>query len=435
MVNVETTFREAVKISHELGKKGSYSFVVETFSLLSGLQEADARNSLYDYLFQRFSSSKELTIESFIDSMLLLDDTPQIKSSLTVVPEKPVDEELREEVEQEETTESILPTEVTDFFKQIGLQGLDEEQAELFLYRFQDVVASYIDDEDLLKIMVYLFYTGNFEPEKLSEGEVEELRQIVSAFTSEPKDLKEAKEEKSNVKIGAVTTLVAATLLFGIGGLLVAGLFLALSGQSDKDYASSKEDLTNDDAVEKVKSGQSPVDDSKKEEIQDKPQVPASEIKDKPKNLIQAISNDLSSLKDNIKSKVTSAVEKGNQAIVSGYEKTKDVISHPVETAKKVGTAVKDTVTSATDFSDTTGGAVDDVAKDEKSVTPDEQPVQPKSKKKSSKKDKDLDPDAYHKKYGECPDGWVWDSDKNACVKNSKKPKKESNELLSILIL
>lgn len=429
MVNVETTFREAVKISHELGKKGSYSFVIETFSLLSGLQESDARNSLYDYLFQQFSSSKDLTIESFINKMILVDDTPQIKSSLSVVPEKPVDDELREE--QEETNQSVLPTEITEFFKQIGLQGLDEEQAELFLYRFKDVVSSYIQDEDLLNIMVYLFYTGNFEPEKLAEGEVEELRQIVESFTSKPKDLTEAKDDgKSNVKIGAVTTLVASTLLFGIGGLLVAGLFLALSGQSDKDYESSKEDLTNDESKEKIKSGKSPIDDSKKEEIQDKPQVPASEIKDKPENLIQAISNDFSSLKDKIKSKVTSAVEKGNQAIVSGYEKTKDVVSHPVDTAKKVVDKVK----SATDFSDTTGDALDDVGKDEKSLTPDETQVKPK--KKSSKKDKQLDPDAYHKEYGECPDGWMWDSDKNACVKKSKskKPKKESIDL-SILIL
>jgi rubrerythrin len=241
-------------------------------------------------------------------------------------------------------------------------------------------------EEEAANLMIYLIGSAKFESE-MSPGEKSELLDIISKFQNEGEKLEEADDRDK--KIGVIGTIVASTLLFGIGGLLVSGIVFGLSKLSDKDFKKEKDD--SDDIFDDVKSGKPDKSklDKKKADLDSKPEGKP----EPPKNLFQAIKQDIGKVKSSLIDKAKKTVDSINKKSIDTYQKGKD---------KVLGKDPKD--------------------------------MDSKEKKAAQAKDSEkLKPDQYKKKWGKCPKGWRWDSKQNACVKS--KQKSESIIVLDDLIV
>lgn len=392
MTGIEQLLKESIEICKDQNIPITTSNVIDIFIIVSGFKESDARNKLYDYLFKKFSDSKTTNFDQFIESVFNEEDI-QIKSDLKAIPERPVED--KEEIEEGEDSDSPkLPEDVDKFLETIGLKDLDEKASEVFLFRFRDIIAEYIEDEDVVDMMIYLLHSAKMG-EPLSDGEMAELQDLVRAFTTNLNDqVKESLSEdgegkfSKDEKIGIISTMVLATMLFGFGGLLAAGIFVAIASHGDDDYAKDKEDLTSDESKEKVESGEVPKE--VEEDIKDKPKADPKDITlpEEPKTFFGKIKKKISDVKDRLLGKAKTEVKKQRSENPEASKDETPQGEEPKETSKE----------------------------DEKAADA-----------------KDMEPNSYKKKWGKCPDGYYWDDEKNACIQQEKKsitmkktPKKES---------
>lgn len=247
-------------------KEKSLIYLIDNFSRLSKKSVRESENLLEDYLFNKFINSKFKDFDMFIESVLD-EEGVQISANIpqSVRPERPVDEELTEEGEEEKNSnsqEDKLET-IEDFLENIGLLNLNKEDSEKFVYRFKYTLEGIIEDEDVLNLLSSLLLKAKENPEELTSAEVDELSDVVFSFNNSPQQdsldesafLFEAdKEESSSKTIGVIATVIGGGLLFGVGGLLMAGLFFALSGSSDEDVEKTKAELEKNKAeLEKIK--------------------------------------------------------------------------------------------------------------------------------------------------------------------------------------
>lgn len=471
---VKNYIEEAKRIMKEM-QEDSFNFFYETFITISGMKEEEAREVLDSYLFEKFEKSTISDFDVFLESFLKEEEGIQVKSDLNIVPERPVDENeeedyiesysLRNSLYEEEKNgednsndtnefpeedgeegsdsrervsddsddsnsgtndndfEEFSDEEYQEFFQsfleKIGLKGLDGEQAELFLYRFKLVVSDIVEDEDFADLITLLIFKV-YNNEELTQGEKQELGMFIqvlelggeglniddeeitndaieesfrrkgkSSFWDFDDDDDDDKKDK-NSKTQAIDRLLnttsiplAASLIFGgpllaVGALVVLAAFTGFVLMPEEEFEKQRKKIVEnkDKLLEKTFLKKT------KKEIEE---APKSDKKQKaPEGFIDKIKKKTKKLKKNISKK---AKEKYKQF----KSKTKEIIKKGKEKISK--------------------------KEDEK--------------EQQEKDEKELSPDEYKKKYGKCPKGYNWDSEKETCVKIEEQKESYSNTELS----
>jgi len=279
-----------------------YSTLISIFSDLSKVSYDRSESLIEEHLYHKFLNSNSKNFDKFLKSYLG-EEGVQISANIpqAVRPERPVEEEELEELDEAEDSEESDSEKENDseeedddltdddrvienFLDEIGLLHLEEEEVERFIYRFVYVLEDTFDDKDTLNLIASLLYKARMKPEELSDGDKDELTDIIFHLSMNPEEAEEeskgeTKEEsyiremydldrqiftlmsekdddekdkgdiKSKTKnavhkVGVVSVLAGSAFLFGIGGLFAAGLFLFLTRSSDKDLEKTKEDCT-----------------------------------------------------------------------------------------------------------------------------------------------------------------------------------------------
>jgi hypothetical protein len=287
-----------------------YSTIVSIFSDLSKVSYDRSESLIEEHLYHKFLNSNSKNFDRFLKSYLG-EEGVQISANIpqAVRPERPVDEEenleeLEEKDESDEESEDNDSKEkqsddeddeltdddrvIENFLDEIGLLHLEEEEVDRFIYRFVYVLEDTFEDKDTLNLIASLLYKARMKPEELSDGDKDELTDIIFHLTMNPDeaeeenkgetkeesylrhmynldqqiftlmsekddDKKDKDKDKGDIKsktknavhkVGVVSVLAGSAFLFGIGGLFAAGLFLFLTRSSDKDLEKTKEECT-----------------------------------------------------------------------------------------------------------------------------------------------------------------------------------------------
>ena len=325
-IELEKYLNESRNIYFKNPSRG-YVTLVSIFSDLSKIPYDRSENLIENHLYYKFLNSNNKNFDKFLKSYLG-EEGVQISSNIpqAVRPERPVDEEekLEEKDDEEESKDSDEEETskekdsekddgdeedddlsdddrvIENFLDEIGLLHLEEEEVDRFIYRFVYVLEDTFEDKDTLNLIASLLYKARMKPEDLSDGDKDELTDIIFHLSMNPDEVEseesESKEEsyiremydldrqiftlmseaddekdkgdiksktKSTVhKVGVVSVLAGSAFLFGLGGLFAAGLFLFLTRSSDEDLEKTKENCTK--SKDEIASGKPPKIDNPK---------------------------------------------------------------------------------------------------------------------------------------------------------------------------
>lgn len=339
------SFIESKRNAYDMGEDGNQSYVISNFAILNNISEEKSKVIIHDHLFEKFLESNYKTFDMFLQKEMRYKEQEgitQIGSDIpqSVRPEQPIKDDKEEydesysylfeddenyDIEEDEKNDienedkgndtenendslkidsienkdySVLPPVVIEFLENTHLSELSEDESKLFLIRFKEVLQEVIDNNNVVSLIILLLYKARFKPDTLSEGEKEELEDIVfhlnKNFTEESDTIEESykylyevddddeeesdtKDKKKNKKrdkdisgkitsgiekVGSAlydkypitTCLVAAPLLVGIGTIAVGAWFL-FSKYNKKEYDKSKKELINDNTKEDIING------------------------------------------------------------------------------------------------------------------------------------------------------------------------------------
>lgn len=433
---IQSLLKESKVNARQMGQEKNIDFIVSTFKILADMNEEKSQDFLYNYLYEKFIKSDISDFNIFIEKELTTEDGVQIKSSIAQnnIPEQQPEEkrdELEEDYfieededggdeeessgsEEESSDDQESEEEINSFLEQIGLKSKDENGALVFLERFKSLIDDIIKEQEVKDLIVYLLFKA--WKGELSEGETLELKDIIKQFdgseveekNEEDEELSESilyeKEDKdSDAKtIGVISTIVASTLLFGVGGLLVSGLVASCSESSEDTFEKQKKQLNLQKTMMDLEKSKFDIE-KQKIEFKNKLEKEAKELQDKnkkenpgpqtPNGSAEEIESNGESAKD---SAVTNAKQKANK-------------NKPQDSSQD----------------------------SETNETSEEKPEENEQSSSEEEDEKNLDPQEFHKKYNKCPKGWNWDKEKNACVqvkKENKKKQKQSSIDYNILL-
>lgn len=336
------SFIESKRNAYDMGEDGNQSYIISTFAILNNLSESKSRLVLNDYLFDSFLKSNKSNFDSFVlqemkykeqDSMTQIgSDIPQsvrpeqpikdedendYKESLYEEDESDDDYEIEEDEEDEESDTSKSDTKLTpiiiDFMNNTHLTEASEQEAKLFLSRFKEILEEVIENEYARQLIILLLYKAKFEPENLSDGEIEELEDMCYYFNGnfedeeseddsdtieesykrlfevDDKDLKKSADELAKIqkkkdtskdkkdssdtikdkvadtvisgvkkagetlynKYPITSVVLGGALLLGLGTTLITGWFI-FSKLSNKKYKDAKQKLLDNDLINDI---------------------------------------------------------------------------------------------------------------------------------------------------------------------------------------
>lgn len=220
------SFIESKRNAYDMGEDGNQSYIISTFAILNNLSESKSRLVLNDYLFDSFLKSNKSNFDSFVlqemkykeqDSMTQIgSDIPQsvrpeqpikdedendYKESLYEEDESDDDYEIEEDEEESDTSESdtkLTPI-IIDFMNNTHLTEASEQEAKLFLSRFKEILEESIENEYARQLIILLLYKAKFEPENLSDGEIEELEDMCYYFNGNFED-EESEDDSDTIE-------------------------------------------------------------------------------------------------------------------------------------------------------------------------------------------------------------------------------------------
>lgn len=348
------SFIESKRNAYDMGEDGNQSYVISNFAILNNLSEAKSKLVLHNYLFDKFLESGHIDFDSFIQKEMTYkeqESMTQIGSDIpqNVRPEQPIKDDKEEydekysylfeddedyEIEKDDTENedkgntrendsdsleidssenkdySKLPPVVIEFLDNTHLSEANENEAKLFLSRFKEVLQEVIDNRYVVSLIILLLYKAKFEPENLSEGEKEELEDVVfhfnqnfnsdteesdtieesykSLYEVDKKDLETAGKKLAS-KVGQgitqaasdvykkypiATSLVGASVLLGVGTLALTGWLVFSSFKKikfDKLKDKLKDNIKNGNTkdIEQTLESEGITKDTKKSDIQE----------------------------------------------------------------------------------------------------------------------------------------------------------------------
>jgi len=245
-INIQKSFMESKRNAYDMGQDGNQSYIISTFAILNNISESKSKLVIHNYLFDKFLESESSNFDSFLfkqmkykkEDTMTGADIPQ-----NVRPEKPIDDKeeydeslyyMKEEDEEEndsdtddeneeydieeeddsDTSEeeddslendssdnkgqSKLTSVILEFMDDTHLSEASEDEAKLFLSRFKGVLQEVIDNEYAVQLIILLLYKAKFEPDNLSDGEIEELEDICFTFNNQMEESDTSKDEEQD---------------------------------------------------------------------------------------------------------------------------------------------------------------------------------------------------------------------------------------------
>lgn len=244
-INIQKSFMESKRNAYDMGQDGNQSYIISTFAILNNISESKSKFVIHNYLFDKFLESDSSNFDSFLykqmkykkEDTMTGADIPQ-----NVRPERPIDDKeeydesyyMEEEDDDSDTNDSDdeneeydieeendsdtseddsdslendssdnkgqskLTSVILEFMDNTHLSEASEDEAKLFLSRFKGVLQEVIENEYAVQLIILLLYKAKFEPDNLSDGEIEELEDICFTFNGEMEESDTSDEEEQD---------------------------------------------------------------------------------------------------------------------------------------------------------------------------------------------------------------------------------------------
>jgi hypothetical protein len=245
-INISKSLYESKRNAYDMGQDGNQSYIISTFAILNNISESKSKFIIHDHLFNKFLESNHSNFDSFLQKeMRYKEDGTMTGANIpqNVRPERPIDDKeeydeslyyMKEDDEEEDSDtseeekdddyeieeddsdtreedddslendssdnegQSKLTSVILKFMDDTHLSEASDDEAKLFLSRFKGVLQEVIENEYAIQLIILLLYKAKFEPENLSDGEIEELEDICFSFNNELEESDTSDEEESD---------------------------------------------------------------------------------------------------------------------------------------------------------------------------------------------------------------------------------------------
>lgn len=243
-INIQKSFMESKRNAYDMGQDGNQSYIISTFAILNNISESKSKFVIHNYLFDRFLESDSSNFDSFLFKQMRYkkeDTMTGANIPQNVRPERPIDDKeeydesyyMKEEDEENDSdtsdsddeneqydieeendsdtneeeddslendssdneSESKLTSVILEFMDNTHLSEASEDEAKLFLSRFKGVLQEVVENEYAIQLIILLLYKAKFEPDNLSDGEIEELEDICFTFNGEMEESDTSEEQ------------------------------------------------------------------------------------------------------------------------------------------------------------------------------------------------------------------------------------------------
>ena len=233
-INISKSLYESKRNAYDMGQDGNQSYIISTFAILNNISESKSKFIIHDHLFNKFLESDHSNFDSFLQKeMRYKEDGTMTGANIpqNVRPERPIDDKeeydeslyyMKEDDEEDDDSDtseeekdddydieeddsdtseeeddslendssdnkgqSKLTSVILKFMDDTHLSEASDDEAKLFLSRFKGVLQEVIENEYAIQLIILLLYKAKFEPENLSDGEIEELEDICFSFNNE----------------------------------------------------------------------------------------------------------------------------------------------------------------------------------------------------------------------------------------------------------